>query len=94
MFIEINDKYKVQFKEGCWTPFKFEEGGKELSGRYKGNISKPKWVNSNKYFMKLEHALKHIVEDTLCENTQLTLKEFLDGYKSQLDELKRITGGM
>ena len=95
MKVTINDKCYVEVdNHNNYTPFLYSEGGEVImTGKFKGQVSQPKWVSSHKYFSNMPNAIRYVLEqDAFSEGEEITLKEYvsrIENIKAEVVEIMR-----
>ena len=81
----------------------YKEGGEEiLVGKYKGQLTKPSWKPTDKYFRNVPQAVWWGIENMYISTEELesldkdeiTLKEAFQSFEKQVELLETILGGL
>jgi hypothetical protein len=84
--IKINEGNAVSWDGYCYHLFKWDEGGKETNYKGKKVVSEAGWKPQNKYFPKLNHAIKYLANGG-ASNTE-DLQSFLEKYAEIVNSVK------
>lgn len=98
--ITITSSYKIKIDNyRNHQPIIYKEGGEEiLTGKYKGQLTKPSWKPVDKYFRNVPQAVWWGVENMYISTEELesvgknemTLKEALQSFEKQVELLETI----
>ena len=89
--ITINEQYKLELDNlGNISPHYYEEGGEVITvGMFKGQLTKPKWKHSGKYFTKLSSALQWIVDHSILADypDELSLSDYIIEHRKRVEDM-------
>ena len=98
--INVTDTFKVEIdKYGNHQPVYFNRGGELIEkGKYKGGLTKPRWIEESKYFNNLAKAIHYGVEQGILSDLEMsgdfTVGEYLKQLESIYDTTKSLLDGV
>lgn len=84
--IKINNEYSATWDGYCYHLYKWDDGGKETNYKGKKVVSKEGWKAMNKYFPRLEQAVKYIANVGASDTEDL--QSFLNKYAEIVNNVK------